>query len=71
MGHHGKHMISREDIMVDLRCSPLNNSQHMGRYLQAHLEGLQHHLSTIQSFGRHLPPLLHQENLPAHLGDPH
>ena len=50
MGHRGKDMISPNDEMVDLNCSPLSNSQVMGRHLQAHLECLQHRLATIQLF---------------------
>jgi len=69
MGHGGKHMISSKEVMVDLKCSPLSNSQHMVHHLQAHLECLQHHLDTIQSFGRPLRPLLHKDNFPAHLED--
>jgi len=70
MGHRGKHMISPKEVMVDLECSPLSNSQHMGRHLHAHLECLQHHLKTIPSFGQPLPPLLYQDIFPAHLGGP-
>jgi hypothetical protein len=70
MGHRGKHMISPKEDMADLRCSPLSNSQDIGRHLQAHLECIQHHLETILSFGELHPPLRHQDNFPAHLGDP-
>ena len=70
MGHHGNLMISPTEVMVDLECSPLSNSLDMGRHLEAHLEVLQHRLETIQSFGCHHPRLLHQDNCPAHLGDP-
>jgi hypothetical protein len=70
MGHHGKHMISTLEAMVDLKCSPLSNLQDMGRHLQAHLECLQHGLETIQSFGRPLPLPLLQDNFLAHLVDP-
>ena len=51
MGHRGKHLISPKEDMVDLKCSPLSNSQDMGHHLQAHLECLQHRLETTQSFG--------------------
>ena len=70
MGHCGKHMISPKEVMVDLKCSPLNNSQDRGCQLQAHFALLQHCLKTIQSFGWHVPPLLHLDNFPVHLGDP-
>ena len=69
MGHRGKHLISPKDDMVHLKCSPLSNSQDMGRHLQAHHECLQHRLETIQSFSRPLPLPLHQDNFPAHLED--
>jgi len=55
---------------VDLKCSPLSNSQNRGHHLQAHLECLQHHLKTIQSFSRPLPPQLLMDNFLAHLEDP-
>jgi len=70
MGHCVKYMISPKEVMVDLKYSPLSNSQDMGCHLQAHLKCLQHGLKTIRSFGRHCPPLLHQDNFSAHLGDP-
>jgi len=70
MGYGGKHMNSPKEVMVDHKCSPLSNSQDMGCHLQEHLECLQHRLKTIRSFSRHLPPLLHQDNVPAHLGGP-
>jgi len=70
MGHHGKHIISPKEVMVDLKCSLLSNSQDMGRHLQAHLECLQQCHDWIQSFGQHLPPPLHQDNVLAHLGGP-
>jgi len=70
MGHCVKYMISPKEVMVDLKCFPLSNSQAMSRYLQAYLECLLHRLKAIQSFGRHCPPLLHQNIFPAHLGDP-
>ena len=70
MGHRGKHLISPKEDMVDLKCSPLSNSQDMGRHLQAHLECLQHRLETIQSFGRPLPLPLLQDNFLAHLEEP-
>jgi len=69
VGHRGKHMISRKEVIVDLKCSPLRNSQDTGRNLQVHPECLQLRLETIQSFGRHHPPPLHRDDLPAHLGD--
>jgi len=55
---------------MDLKCSPLSISQDMGRHLQAHLDFLRHYLQTIQSFGQHLTPPPHPDNLLAHLGDP-
>jgi len=70
MGHCGKDMISPKEDMVDLKCSPLSNSQGMGRHPQAHLECLQHRLETIQSFAQHLPFPLLQDNFLAHLVDP-
>jgi len=70
IGHYGKHMISPMVVMVDLKCSPLSNSQDMGHHLQMHLKCSQHCLEIIQSFGQHLLPLLHQDNFPARLGDP-
>jgi len=70
MGHRGKHMISAKKGMVNLICSPLSKSQDMVRHLQVYLECLQHRLHTIQSFSQHLPPPLHQDNYPVHLGDP-
>ena len=69
MGHCGKNMTSPMVAMVDLKCSPLNNSQDRGRHLRAHLECLQHRLVTIQSIGRHRPPPLHTDKFLAHLGD--
>jgi len=68
MGHCGKHMIAAKEVMVDFKCSPLSNSQDMGRHLQLQYKCLQHPLETIQSFGWHLPPLWHEDNFPAHLG---
>jgi hypothetical protein len=70
MGHCGKHMISPQEVKVDLKCSPISNSQDMGRHPQPHLECLQYRLKTIQPFGRHVPPLLHQDNFLGYLGDP-
>jgi hypothetical protein len=70
MGHCGKHMISPKEVMVDLRCSPLSNSQNMGHHLQEHLKCLQQYLEAIQSLSQHLLPVLHKDNFPAHLGDP-
>jgi len=70
MDHRGKHMISPKEVMVDLKCSPLSNSQDMGRHLQMHLEWLQHRLESIPLFGRRLPSLLRQDNFPAHQGGP-
>jgi hypothetical protein len=49
---------------------PLSNVQDMGNHLQEHPKCLQHRLETIQSFGRLRPPQLHQDDCPAHLGDP-
>ena len=69
MSHRGKDSISPKVDMVDLKCSPLRNSQDMDRHLQAHLECLQLHLNTIQSFGRRLLLQLLQDNIPAHLVD--
>jgi hypothetical protein len=71
MGYHGKHMISPKEVTVDLKSSLLSNSPNIGHNLQGRLVCLQHRLKTIQSFGLHLPPLLHQDNLPADLEDPH
>jgi len=70
MGHCGKHMISPKELMVDLKYSPLSNSQGMGRHLQAHLRCIQHALKIIQPMGRYLPPLLHRDNFLAHQGVP-
>jgi len=56
MGHRCKDTTSPNVVMVDLKCSPLSNSQGRGPHLQAHLECLQHWLETFQSFSRHLPP---------------
>ena len=70
MGHHGKGMFSPKAVMVHLKCSPLSSSQNLLRHLQSHLECLQHRVITIQSLGRDLPPLQHQNNLPAHLRNP-
>jgi len=69
MGHRGKDTTSTQEVMVDLKCSPLSNSQDGGRHLWVHLECLQHCLATIQLVGGHLPPLLHTKNYTAHLGD--
>jgi len=55
---------------VDLKCFPHSYSQDVGRHLQAHLQCLQHCLKSITSFGRHIPPLLHQDIFPAHLRGP-
>jgi len=71
MGHCGKDMISSKDVMVDLKCSTLSDSQDRGRHLHALLECHQHHLETILWFGQPLPPVLHMDNFPAHLWDPH
>ena len=68
MGHHGKHMISPTEVMVDLKRSPLSNPQDMGHHLQAHLGCIQHRLETLQSFGWYRPPLLPEDNLAAHPG---
>jgi len=70
MGHRGKHMISTKEDMVEHKCSPLSNSQNMGRHLQVHLEWLQHRLETIQSFGWPLRLPLLQDNFPAHMVHP-
>jgi len=70
MGHRGKDTISLKEVMVDLKCSPLSNSQDRGRHLQAHLEYLQHRPETIQWCSWHVPLLLHTGNFPAHLGAP-
>jgi len=70
MGYRVKHMLSLKEVMVDLKCSPVSNSQDMGRHLQEHNKCLQHSLETIQSFGPLHPSLLHQVNFPSHLGDP-
>ena len=70
MGHHGKDTTSPKEVMVHHKCSPLSNSLDRGCHLQAHLGCLQHRLETFQSFGQPLPPLLHTDDFPAHLGDP-
>jgi len=49
---------------------PLSNSQDMGPHVQVYLKCLEHRLETIQSFSKHLLPLLQQDNIPVHLGDP-
>jgi len=69
MGHRGKDTIPSKEVMVDLKCSPLSNSQHRGCQLQADLGCLKHHLKMMQSFGRHLPPQLHMAHFAAQLGD--
>jgi len=72
MGHCGKDTTFPKEVMIDLECSPPphSHSQDRGGDLQAHLECLQHHLETFQSFCRHLPPLLQMGKFLAHLGDP-
>jgi hypothetical protein len=70
MAHRGKHMISRKEDMMDLKCSPLSNSQDMGCHPQAHLKCLQHRRETIQSFARPLPVPALQDNFQAHLVNP-
>jgi hypothetical protein len=70
MDHHGKDTISTKEVIVDLQCSPLSNSQDRGHHLQAHLECLQHRLKTIQSFGRALPTQPHTDNFPGPPGSP-
>jgi hypothetical protein len=67
MGHRGKDMISPKEDMIDLKCSPLSNSQDMGCHIEAHGECLQHRLETIQSFGRLILVPLLQDNVPAQL----
>jgi len=69
IGHRGKHMISPNEVMVDLKCFPLSNSQDMGHPSHGHLECHQQHLKTNQSLRWHLPLLLHQDNFPRNLGD--
>jgi len=69
MGHHGKDMTSPKGVMVDLKSTPLSNSQNRGRRHQAHLECQQHRLESFQSFGRHLSTQLHSDKFPVHLGD--
>jgi len=69
MGHGAKNTTSPKDVMVDLKCCPLGNSQDRGHHLQTHHKCLQHHLETFQSFGRHLLLLLHMANFPADLGN--
>jgi len=69
VGHHGKHMISSKEDMVDLKRSPLSSSQDWRCHLQAHNDCLQNRLEAIQSFGRHLPLEMHQDKFPAYLGD--
>jgi len=34
IGHCGKHMISPKEVMVDLKCSLLSNTQEMGHHLE-------------------------------------
>jgi len=70
IGHRGKHMISPKEDMVDLKCSPLSNSQDMCRHLQVHHKCLQRCLETIQSFGSPLLLPLLQDNFLAYLVDP-
>jgi len=70
IGYSGKDTTSPKEVMVDLKCYPLSNSQDRSCHLQIHLKCLQHRLETIQSFRRQLPPLLQTDNFPAHLGDP-
>jgi hypothetical protein len=70
MGHRGKDTISPQEVMVDLKCSPLSNSPDRGRHLQAHPECLQRSLEAFQSFGRPHPLRHHMDNFPAHLDDP-
>jgi hypothetical protein len=69
MGHHSKETTSPTVAMIDLKCSPISNSRDRGRHVQVHLKCLQHRVQTIQSIGRHHPPLLHTDNFLAHLGD--
>jgi hypothetical protein len=69
MGNGGKHMISSKEVMVDLKCSSLSNSQDVGHPLQAYLKCLHHHVTIIQSFSKHLPPLLYPDAFSAHLED--
>jgi hypothetical protein len=70
MGHHGKDAISPKEVMVHLKCSPLSNSQDQGRHLQAHLDCLQHRLTTVQSISRPLLPQHHMDNIPGAAGRP-
>jgi len=70
VGHCGIDVTSPKEVMVDLKCSLLTKSQGRGHHLLAHLECLRNRLETIQSFSRYLPPLVHTDNFPAHLGDP-
>jgi hypothetical protein len=44
MGHRAKYIISPKEDKVDLKCSPLSNSQDMGHHFQVHLKYLQHGL---------------------------
>jgi hypothetical protein len=48
LGHRGKHMISATEVIVDLKCSPLCNSQDRSHHLLVCLEFLLHYLETIQ-----------------------
>jgi len=70
MGRHGKHMILAQAVIVDIPRPHFNNWRHKGGHLQVHPEYIQRCLETIQSFGLHCPPLLHQYNIVVHLADP-
>jgi len=69
MGHLGKDTTSPNVAMVDLKGSPFSKSPDRDSHLLAHLKSFQHRLETIQSIGRHCPPLLHRDKFSAHLGD--
>jgi len=70
IGHCDIHMITPKEVMVDLKYSPLSNSQDKGHHLQVHLECLQNRSETLQSFGWHLLSQLNRYNFLVHWGDP-
>jgi len=66
----GRDTISPKQVMVDIKCYSLSNSQDKGRHLLVYSKLLQQHLWTILSFGRLPTPLLDWYTSLTHLGDP-
>jgi hypothetical protein len=69
MSYRSRDATSPQEVMVDLKCSPLSNSQDRGHHLMEYLKCLQPEQETIQWVYRRLPRSFHNENFAVSLWD--